>query len=199
MSAYSLVVFVHITVACLLLASMVAALATRAALRSAETAPEVLRWLAFMHATTRANPLLAVGVLATGMYLMATGGWSAGWAAGWVYAAGLAFVLNSALLAPRARAGAMALATAARALGDAQVTPELDARRWARGWDFAGSLLVANDVATLFLMTNKPGVAGSLAVLALANVVTLAVRAWVLRARRSNRAARPLALKTTPG
>jgi len=189
MSVYSLVVFVHVAAACLLIAATLVSVATRAALRKADTARELLRWLSFTQAITRASPVLAMTVLATGMYLTATGGWQVGW----VYATGGAFVLSAAVFAPRAHAGAAALAKAATHVGDGPVTPELDAQRWALPWDLAGSLLVANDFATLFLMTNKPGLAGSLAVVGAANVLTVALRWLVLRARRATTGARAIA------
>jgi hypothetical protein len=58
--------------------------------------------------------------------------------------------------------------------------------RWSPRWSFGGDLLLANDVAMLFLMTIKPRLTESLLAVVLANVVVLSFR---LASHRSRSAA----------
>ena len=77
MSAYPLVLFLHLL--CLVLAVVGASLAAFAALRlrAATTAGEAAEWLALTRRVARLFPVSTIGLLATGRY-MATGisGWS---------------------------------------------------------------------------------------------------------------------------
>jgi hypothetical protein len=56
------------------------------------------------------------------------------------------------------------------------VGPQLDALRWSALWSLGGDLLMANDAAMLFLMTLKPGLAGSLLAVGVANVAVISAR-----------------------
>jgi hypothetical protein len=55
------------------------------------------------------------------------------------------------------------------------VTVRVDAVRWSRAWSHGGDILMANDVAMLYLMTVRPGLTASLLAVATANAVVLAL------------------------
>ncbi|MCC7383370.1 MAG: DUF2269 family protein [Deltaproteobacteria bacterium] len=176
MSVYGLILFVHVLAGVVLLGGSIFAPLTRAAIRRAETLGALRSWLDFARRSARANPVAAMLLLGTGLYLGSAGWWSAPWFA----AASVLFVINSAFAARVVAAESMRLGRAAAVLPDGAVPDHLDRLRWSLRWDTAADVLVACDVATLFLMTNKPTGAVTLATAALA-ISAVAGRRWLRR------------------
>lgn len=184
MSAYVFGVFVHVAAAAALVAgSVVAAPAVRAAVRRARTTEELRAFLSIGRPLSWLTPTAALVVLASGVYLASAAHfWMLGWVrvavASWIVSGIAAALVNPAV----ARVDAEAAAAADRAVGQ-----RLDALRWSPRWTWGGDVMMASDAAMLYLMTVKPGLAGSLLALAAANAVVLAVR---VVARPSRSAAR---------
>ena len=193
MSAYTLVVFLHIAAAVLLLAtSIVGEPLVRAAVRRATGVHELRAYLRIGRPMARLSPLAAILVLITGLYLTSQGRF---WALGWVQAAIGFWVVNSVLAAVVIRRAVDAVAAAAGpsvAAGadaaGARIAPpgvpgpgvavettgavvgaRLDAARWASPWSWGLDALAANDAVTLAIMTLKPSLGGSLLLFLLAN------------------------------
>lgn len=61
--------------------------------------------------------------------------------------------------------------------GDTSVGQHLNALRWSPRRSFGGDLILANDAAMLYVMTLKPGLAGSLLVVAGTILVVVVARA----------------------
>jgi hypothetical protein len=179
---YTLVVFVHSAAAVALLAgSVIGSPAVRAAAGRAATAQELRAYLGLGGPLLVLEPVAALLVLASGIYLTAFWGWSPGWIQ---VAVGL-WVLNLAVAAALVHPAHKRIAQAAAAAGDEPVGPQLHALRSSPRWLLGGDVLMANDAAVLFLMVAKPGLAGSLATAAGVNILVLAVRLVSSRVRRS--------------
>ena len=142
MSAYTLVVFLHIAAAVLLLAtSIVGEPLVRAAVRRATEVQELRAYLRIGRPMARLSPLAAILVLLTGLYLTSQGRF---WALGWVQAALAFWVVNSVVAVAVVRRAVDAVASAAEAtaaaptvtgeVGSGLVSAELDAARWAPSW-----------------------------------------------------------------
>jgi hypothetical protein len=178
---YTLVVFIHSAAAVALLAgSVIGSPAVRAAARRAATAQELRAYLALGGPLLVLEPVAALAVLASGIYLTAF--W--GWAPGWIQVAVGLWILNMVVAAALVHPAHKRIAQAAAAAGDEPVGPQLQALRSSPRWLLGGDVLMANDAAVLFLMVAKPGLAVSLATAAGLNVVVLAVRLVVSRVRR---------------
>lgn len=182
MQLYATLVFVHVLAAVVLVGSSFLFPFTRAALRGAGTVEELRGWLRFAGRLAAVDPICALGVLATGVYLGSQGWWTYPWF--WV-AVGL-FLINGGLAARALHGAAGELEAGANAAGRGPVPERIDALRWSARFDVPGDVLLANDVSLLFIMITKPGLPGSLATVALANGVLALVR-------RRRRAARPIA------
>jgi hypothetical protein len=171
MTLYALVLFAHVLAAAVLVGSSLSAPALHGAIRRAATVAELRPWTRFARDAARLNPASAVVLLATGIYL-ASGRWTEGW-----IQVGLAlFVVNSAL-AVRVVKGTLARLGLAAASGEGAVTESLDALRRSVALEVATHLLIANDVAALYLMVAQPGLAASLAVTVVAAAAAIAL-AW---------------------
>lgn len=182
---YSLVLFVHVLSAIALVGHSIGAPLERAAIREAATLGDLRRWIAFAGRSGRWNPVVALVLLATGVYLGSIGWWEQAWfhvsLAGW-----FANVFLAGFVVKRAADATMAAALKA---GEGPVPPHVDGLRRSSAWALATQSLLANDLAMLFIMMNKPGLLGSLAVAAVANAVLLAPS--LLRARAGARARHP--------
>lgn len=193
LSTWSIVLFAHVLAASLLVGSAFSVSLIRRGIESAASVAELRSWLELGRRATRANPAVAVVLLATGVWL----GREVWWAYAWFWVAVGAWVVNSALAAGVVRRAAGAASRAAALVGDGPVTTELDGLRRSRAWHLAEAAMAANDVALLWVMIDKPTLAGSLAVVALANL--LFVGAMALSRRRAEGAgARPLGAATAP-
>jgi uncharacterized membrane protein len=177
MSLYTLGKFVHIASAIVLVGSYLLAPVVHGAIRGV-TDVRALRALARLqqHVITASGPA-AVLVLASGVY-MTLAGWS--FTQSWIAVALVLFVINGALAMAVVDPQVKKLLAAANEASDGPLDQDLtdlvhDAR-------VVGALriVVGIDVVIIFLMVNKPGWAGSVAVagtgLALASLAALASR-----------------------
>ena len=182
LSAYTIVLYAHVLAGAFLLGGSMLAPLTRAALRRAANVGEMRTWLAHARASARANPLVAVTLLGTGLYLGSSGTWHAGW----FQVAVAAWVVDS-ILATRvleATGARMAKALGGYSALDA-VPPEADRLRRSRAVGIAADVIAATDLATLFLMLTRPSLVTSLLVVAGTSVLGIAIGALVDRARGS--------------
>lgn len=179
---FHLALFVHLLAATWLIGSSLFIPFARSAMRRASTAGGVRAWLDFEHRATRLNPVAALLVLASGLYL----GSRIGWPSGWFHVAIGAWALSSviaAALVPRLHAGLLAhLAEDPHAA----VSDEADRQRWSAAWRLVGGALLANDLALLYLMIRKPDLTASLVVLAAANATAALVSMSVHRPASSS-------------
>lgn len=191
MGSYTIVVFIHIAAAVMLLAtSILGEPAVRAAARRATDTRELRAYLAVGHPMSMISPVAAVVLLASGIYLSSLGSF---WALGWVQVAVAFWVVNSVLAGAVMKPAMKRVEAEATTAGDGAVGPPLDRVRRSPGWTWSVDLMAANDAAVLYLMTLKPGLAGSLAVVLLANAVAAGVRFMFGTPRpQAARAAAPL-------
>lgn len=133
----------------------------------AATAPaEVQRWLRYMLRVSVAFPIVLVGLLATGGY-MVTASWT--WRAAWVNAglAGLAFLLvNGVRLGKSGRALLRDLDVARETGGSTAPFADRLRRADGAGWANTGVAL-----GVVVAMTTKPGLAGAFAIVVIGGVL----------------------------
>lgn len=185
MRPYSVVLFVHVLAAVVLVGHSLFAPFVHAAIRRATSPAALLGWLGLARDSARVNPLAALTLLATGVYL-AAGRWSEGW----LQVASVLFFVSSALAVGVVKATGERLARLAAASLERGLTDEIEALRHSPRWAIAADLLVANDLAALFLMVAQPGLVGSILTTVGTNAALLAWRA--LRDRRAPAAPRGL-------
>jgi hypothetical protein len=160
LSAYSLAIVVHLAAATVLVGGSVFSLHVRHAMLEASSVGALRTWLAFARRSSAANPVAALALLGTGIYL-GSHGW---WAYGWFYVALAAWLVNSLLAARVLKPAAIAVATVMAGMpDDAPIDERVDTLRRSRGWRLAGATMLASDVAMLGLMVLKPSLPGSLA------------------------------------
>ncbi|MFT3913444.1 MAG: DUF2269 family protein [Anaeromyxobacteraceae bacterium] len=172
MSPFTIVVFLHILGATALVGHGLASPLVHAAVKRAPTVEALLPWLGFARDSAKLNPLASLVVLATGLWLA-----EGRWGEGWLEVSAALFVASAVIaMAIVARAGKQ-LAAAAVAAPRGPIPPALDALRHAAPWNRGADALLANGIATLFLMVNQPGLLVSVLVAAGAHGAVLAVRA----------------------
>ncbi|MBK9001124.1 MAG: DUF2269 family protein [Myxococcales bacterium] len=172
MNVYSSVVFLHIASASVLIGSSLSSQFVRDALRRARTVREVAGWLDFERRSTRANPIAAMTLLATGLYLGSAGWWTSGW-----FVVSVVLFVFSAAWAVRVVVTELGLiGRAAAEASDGPVPAALDELRWSERLDLAADALLGADAAALFLMVTKPGPAGAIGVAALGLGAAFAAR-----------------------
>ena len=165
--AYSLVLFAHVVAAVALVGHSLASPVIRALLREADTLADLRRSVAFEQRISRFNPGVALVLLVSGIYLGSAGWWSQGW----FYLSIGAWVVNALLAGLVVKAAGTELLSAAVAAGEGPVPPKVDALRRSPRLALAAQVMLANDIALLFVMMNKPTLLESLAVFAAANAV----------------------------
>lgn len=129
-------------------------------------------------------------ILASGLYMVARHGDDGGihWTSGWVDVAIGIFLLMS-VLGPTVEAGhAKRLLQAVQGLPDGPVPADLDALRRSPLATHVSLFGAAQIVTFLYLMSNKPGLAGSLVAVAIATAVSAVIAALRLRSLPSLRA-----------
>lgn len=179
MNVYSSVVFLHVASATVLIGSSLSSQFVRDALRRARSVPEVAGWLDFERRSTRANPIAAMTLLATGLYLGSAGWWTSGW-----FVVSVVLFVFSAAWAVRVVVTELGLiGRAAAEAGEGLVPAALDELRWSERLDLAADALLGADAAALFLMVAKPGAAGAVGVAALGLSAAFAARLVRRRAR----------------
>jgi uncharacterized membrane protein len=177
MSAYVLVVFVHITAAAILVGgSVLAGPAVRAGVRRVRSPQELRPLLAVARLLEVTNPVSALLVLGTGVYLTTVAHF---WALGWVQVAVAAWFLSTGVALVVVNPIIRTVAAESGSDAGPVIGERLDALRRSGTWTWGGDLLAANDTAMLFLMTVKPTLGGSLAALLLANGAVLIGRTLV--------------------
>ena len=175
---YEMVVFVHVFAALVLIGNAFGSARLRTEVRAARARAEVATFIGFTIRSTRINPLAALVLLGTGIYLGSYGWWSAAW----FYVAAGAWVANLLLAVLAVNPAERAILDAAgRGTGD-PIDDDLDRTRARRSWDLAAAVMLANDLAMVWVMYTKPGLAGSLVATALFNAATIALA--LLRAPR---------------
>ncbi len=175
MGLYELTVFLHVAAAMALLSgSIVGSPAVRAAIRRAQTTQELRAYLAIGRPLSVLEPVSAIVILATGVYLTSIANF---WALGWVQVAVAAWLMNLGVAVTMVKPAIGGIAAAVTASPEGDVGPHLDALRWSDRWSIGGDALLANDAAVLYLMTMKPDLAGALVVVIAANLVVSGIRA----------------------
>ena len=161
MSVYTLGKFVHIASAIVLVGSYLLAPVLHGAIRGA-TDVRAMRALARVqqHVITASGPA-AVGVLASGVY-MTLAGWS--FTFSWIAVSLVLFVVNGALAMAVVDPHVKKLLAAADQASDGPLDRELIALVLDARVVGALRIVVGIDLAIIFLMVNKPGWAGSVAV-----------------------------------
>lgn len=165
MSGYSIVVFVHVLAAIVLVGSSLFGPVLGLAIRRSARVESLREWAGYFQRVVKLTGPAAGVTLASGLYLGFAGSW---WGSGWVEVSLGLFVLAGVgaigVLDPTAKR----LVAAAEDAEPGPVPPELDRVRHDRRTAVVESMMLSTDLAILFLMTNKPGLAGSLAVVGVA-------------------------------
>jgi len=185
MNTYVIILFLHILSATSLVGgSIVAAPLIRAGARRARTYEELRASLSLGAPLRFINPMAALGLMATGVYLATLLHW---WGLGWVQVALTAWVVN-VLVAARVvgpLVGRLAIETIDRY---GPVSDATDRIRRSMRWTLASNVLIANDAAVLLLMVLKLPLASSIVVVALAHALLLGAlglgAAWQAHAPR---------------
>ena len=187
MSLYELIVFLHVAAAVALLSgSIVASPAVRAAVRRAQTTQEMRAYLAIGRPLLILEPVSAIVLLATGVYLTSVAGF---WTLGWVQVSLAAWVVNAGVAATLVKPAISGVAAVIDTASDGEVGSDLDVLRWSDRWSIGGDVLLANDAATLYLMSMKPDLAGALMLVVGAHLMISVVRAARHDSARSHVAA----------
>jgi len=177
LSLYSVVLLAHIAAGIVLVSSAVFAPLTRGAILRATSLERLRDWVTFLERSVRANPPAAMLLLASGLYMGATGWWSQPW----FYVAVGAWVVNLLLATRAVKPSAIALARAAASAGDGQVGPDVDRLRHSRRWELGEGIMRGNDLAMLYVMFLKPPAAESLLVVAAAGLACIGVERALAR------------------
>jgi hypothetical protein len=165
MTSYSVVVFIHVLAAILLVGSSLFGPMLGMALRRAGTVGSLREWARYFALVVKVTGPAAGIVLASGLYLGFAGDW---WGSGWLEVSLALFILAGVGAVGVLDPAAKRLVESSEAAADGPVTAELDQLRRHRRTSSVESMMLATDVAIVFLMTNKPGMMGSLGVVAVA-------------------------------
>ena len=160
MGLYEVMVFVHVAAAVTLLSgSVVASPAVRGSVRRAGTTQEMRAYLAIGGPLLILEPTSALVVLASGIYLTSVANF---WAQGWVQAAIAFWIVNAVVAGVVVKPVIGYVVAAAATATDGPFDRHLDTFRRSSRWSVGGDVLMANDIAMLYVMTMKPDLAGSL-------------------------------------
>lgn len=170
-SIYSTILVVHVLSAVVLIGSALHAPLARGLVRTAGSLDDLRRALEFSHRATTWNPLAALVLLASGIYLGSIGWWSLAW----FYVAVAAWIANLVLAVTVIQRTERAMATMAGTTGDGPLPPALDALRRGRVWHLAHAVMLANDLAMVYVMYTKPELSGSLLVVLAALAVAIGI------------------------
>jgi uncharacterized membrane protein len=197
MNVYDTVLFVHIVAAVVLVGgSLVATPAIRSAARRAGSVDELRLWLRFGRPFKTIDPVSSLTLVASGAYLATAGNW---WAHAWVQAALALWVFNTVIAAGLQNPAIERLATAALETPAGPVTAELDALRSSRRWSATANILLANDLAVLYLMVSKAGYTAAIVTVAVAQAAVHGTALALARGRRVQSApATPTSAPTAP-
>lgn len=189
---YDVALFLHIVGVVLLVGAVTTTLLATLRAQRARTVAEI----ASLTAVTRKIDLV-IGpamllILGPALYMVSRGGddGSIHWTSGWVDVALVVFLVM-AVLGPTVEAGhAKRLQRLATQLPDGPVPPELDAARRAPAATYVTFFGVAQIIAFLYLMTNKPGLIGSLTACVVAALISALLAGGRLRSLEKDRGTR---------
>lgn len=191
MTLYTFALFLHVLGALALGAAKVLLLAGLARACRSSTVAELRLWSGLADRTGRMFPLLALLLLVPAVYLVVAA-W--GWATPWIDVALGALVaialLGRVAVGPRLAA----LHTGALQAAEGPIPDDLTERLSDRTLWIADWMSTALFIGVVFLMTNKPGLVGSLVTVAVAFVAGAAVPIFM----RTPTSANSLALRRAP-
>lgn len=177
LSLYSLALLAHVTTATILTGHALLAPLIRRAVLSADSLAMLRAWLEFAQRAARANPIAAMILLATGVYL-GSAGW---WTQPWFYVALAAWLANSLLATLVIQKTAARIGRAAGSR-DGVIAPDVDHIRQSRAWHVADTVLASNDLAMIYVMFQKPGLLEACLVVMGGIAIALA---WIHRPARA--------------
>lgn len=170
LEVYSLVLFVHVVAAVALVGHSLGSPVTIAAIRDAATLPDLGRVVGLEHRLSRLNPLVALVLLASGVYLGSVGWWTQPW----FYVSVAGWMINAALAGSVLKPIMGALMADTRNRPEVAVPQTTNAVRRSMRLLIATRVMLANDIALLFIMMNKPGLLESVAVAVVVNGLLVA-------------------------
>lgn len=175
---FLILLFVHLLAVAILFAAIGIELAEYVALRRAQTKAQVL---AALSSTPLIGPLMGLGVsllVARGVAMVYVGGF--GWQP-WtivVFVTTIVLAINGPIT--NGKRGE-ALYRLAQNAPEGPITPELKAARGDRVLNYSVFMTACELIAALYIMSNKPGLAGSLVTVAIAALVAVIPAALVTR------------------
>lgn len=164
---YTAILMVHIAAAFLLVGRSLAVPTIAGGIERAESPAALRLLLSLLHQVSRFNPIAALVLLASGLYLGTAGFWRTGWF--WV--AVTLWVVNAAVVNAVVKPHLTQFK-------DAPWGAETEALLQARGWKGGIYTMLANDLATLFLMFATPSLPVAVAVALLSNAAAIGVL-WI--------------------
>lgn len=186
MSLYTLALFAHILGVLSLFIGMGLQWTVTLLLRRSQTLSQVRLWSSLVRGTGRLAPVSGVLILAAGIYMMALS-WSL--SAPWIMVSLAAMVIMMALgmgVTARRLKG-IQRAAAAEASADA-ITPDLYRQVHHPALWISTQMAASTALGIVFMMTNKPGLGGSLLTLAVALALGALVGTASARPRQSSHA-----------
>ncbi len=154
MSTYQVIVFVHVVAAVVLMGGSIGAAPSIASLvRHATTVGEIRRALHHSRRLAPVSPVAAMVLLASGLYLAEAGNW---WRWGWVWVSVALWVTNLVLATRVVRPSLVRLGGLIEGSTSETINGDVEAARRSRGRTRSEDLILAGDLAVLFLMIAKP-------------------------------------------
>lgn len=174
MHLYSIVLSLHIAAATVLVGgSILVAPTVRRWIRDASTVSGIRHWLAATKPLAAADPISALVLLATGVYLASIGHW---WRLGWVQIALVMWFVNSGIARKFVGPAMGRVAELASSAETEEIGADLETARNSRALTLARDVMLANDLGILFLMSSKPGYLGSVVTMVVANALVVGFR-----------------------
>lgn len=180
---YEFALFLHVLGVVVLVGAVTTTLVATLRAQRAATVTEIALLTAVSKKIDPVMGLAMALVLGPGLYMVSQGGddGSIRWSSGWVDVAIVVFAVM-AVLGPTVEAGhAKRVLKLAGEAPDGPVPPELDAARRDPVSTYVAFFGASQILGFLYLMTNKPGLAGAVATCAVAGVLSAAVAAVRLR------------------
>jgi uncharacterized membrane protein len=198
---YDVALFLHLVGVVLLVGAVTTTMVATLRVQRAASVAEVVTLTAV---TKKVDVVIGPGlllILGSALYMLSKHGGDGRipWTAGWVVVAFGVFLVM-AILGPTVEAGhAKRVLRLAGELPDGPVPRALDDARRAPVGTYVAFFGAAQIIATLFLMTTKPDLVGSLAVCALAGLLSVAVSTARLRSLGSADARQTVASRQAAG
>jgi len=161
------ILFVHVAAAAALVGTSIVTPVITRRIRSSPTRSSVLAWTESLSLMTRANPAFAVALLVTGISL-GLDGW---WRQGWFVVSVVSWIVTSVLAGAVVKPSLARISSAASTNTDAPPDAVLDGLRNNRVWLSAENMVLAGDLAILWIMIAKPDLPVSAAILVVCSAV----------------------------